>query len=201
MTVPSCQEHIILYFGSFNPIHIAHLAIAQHALTETRARQLWFVVSPQNPFKRECTDLLLDTNRLVLCQLAIEDNPHFHVSDVEFTLPQPSYTADTLQHLRTHYPDEQFAILMGSDSYVTLPRWKQYADILANHRIYVYDRPEWLFDRQHVLSRNTHYLSNTPLFTLSATLIRDRLRAGKSVRYLLPLSVEEEILRKRYYTV
>ena len=136
-----------LYFGSFNPVHVGHLIIANHVLNETNIEKLWFVVSPQNPFKKEST-LLNEYHRLHLVRLATENDNRIKASEIEFTLPRPSYTIDTLAYLAEKFPEHEFAIIMGSDSYQNLPNWKNGELINANYDIYVYQRPE--IGRAHV---------------------------------------------------
>lgn len=184
-----------LYFGSFNPIHIAHLIIANHILNETDIKKVWFVVSPQNPFKTEPT-LLNEYHRLHLVRLAIEDDNRIKASDIEFGLPKPSYTADTLTHLGEKYPKHEFCIIMGSDSFQNLHKWKNYKVIIKNYVVYVYKRPG--FEVNNTIGARLIEV-DAPLLQLSATQIRKDIKDGKSVRYLLPDKVLEEIERGRYY--
>ena len=182
-----------LYFGSFNPIHNGHLIIANHVLNETDLDKLWFVVSPQNPFKINHT-MLNEYDRLHLVKLAIEDDVRMKASDIEFSLPRPSYTVDTLAYLKEKYPNETFSIIMGSDSFQNIGKWKNPEAILNNHTIYVYKRSG--FDV--VLNTNVVVL-NAPLLEISATHIRDLSKNGKSIRYLVPEKVREEIEANRYF--
>jgi nicotinate-nucleotide adenylyltransferase len=130
-----------LYFGSFNPIHHGHLVIANFILQHAHLDQVWFVVSPQNPLKRSAT-LLNEYNRLHLVRLAVEGESQLKASDIEFKLPKPSYTVDTLAYLQEKYPRDEFAIIMGSDSFQNLEKWKNYQWLLCHYPIYVYRRPE-----------------------------------------------------------
>ena len=130
-----------LYFGSFNPIHIGHLIIANHILNETRIEKIWFVVSPQNPLK-ESKSLLNEYDRLHLVRLAVQDDVRIKCSDIEFNLPKPSYTSDTMAFLSEKYPDHKFSIIMGSDSYQNLDKWKNYETIVSNYDIFVYTRKD-----------------------------------------------------------
>lgn len=184
-----------LYFGSFNPIHVGHLIIASHVLNETGLQKLWFVVSPQNPFKPS-DSLLNEYDRLHLVRKAIEQDPRFLASDIEFALPKPSYTVETLAYLREKHPSYEFSIIMGSDSFQNLPRWKNAEVILKNYSILVYRRPG--FDVVQPDSANIQVL-DAPLLQISATHIRDLIRAGRSIRYLVPSEVEEEILASGFY--
>ncbi|MDG1859371.1 MAG: nicotinate (nicotinamide) nucleotide adenylyltransferase, partial [Emcibacteraceae bacterium] len=131
--------NIGLYFGSFNPIHVGHLIIAQYMIQRDDIDAVWFVVSPQNPFKNKTT-LLQDYHRLALVRIATEDEPKFKAEDIEFGLPQPSYTIDTLTYLKEKHPDKNFSLLMGEDNLRGFNKWKNYEQILANHHLFVYPR-------------------------------------------------------------
>lgn len=184
-----------LFFGSFNPIHTGHLIIANHVLNETNLQKVWFVVSPQNPFKPSST-LLNEYDRLHLVQKAIEGDDRLKASEIEFTLPKPSYTAHTLAYLAEKYPSHQFTIIMGSDSFQNLPKWKNAETIIANHPILVYKRPQ--FEIGDTLGANLTML-DAPLLEISATYIRTCVQNGKSIRYLVPTVVEEEIEKSGFY--
>jgi nicotinate (nicotinamide) nucleotide adenylyltransferase len=184
-----------LYFGSFNPIHIGHLIVANHILNATDLHKIWFVVSPQNPFKSSAT-LLNEYQRLHLVQKAIEEDPRLKASDIEFSLPKPSYTAHTLVYLKEKYPTYSFSIIMGSDSFQNLPKWKNVEAIIAHHHIIIYKRPG--FEVENSLGANITVM-NAPLLDISATHIRELARTGKSIKYLVPPAVEEEILKGNYF--
>lgn len=184
-----------LYFGSFNPIHIGHLIIANHVLNETSLKKIWFVISPQNPFKPSAT-LLNEYDRLFLVQKAIEDIDAFKAIDIEFSLPKPSYTVHTLSYLREKYPEHKFSIIMGSDSFQNLPRWKNAEIIIGNYPLFVYRRPG--FDILEDYDANLNVL-DAPLLEISATHIRELILKGKSIKYLVPPVVEEEIAKARFY--
>lgn len=180
-----------LYFGSFNPIHMGHLIIAQAVLGQPEVEEVWFVVSPQNPFKQRA-DLMPDQERLHLVQLAVADNPRLKACDVELSLPQPSYTITTLERLHRDYPSREFALIMGSDNIDGFPRWRQAEQILEHHRIYVYPRPG------HLSSPLLHHpqvtlLEGLPLMEISSTHIRHERSAGRSIRYLVPDPVWHEL--------
>jgi nicotinate-nucleotide adenylyltransferase len=179
-----------LYFGSFNPIHVGHLIIASHILNETDIQRIWFVVSPLNPFK-DSESLVNEYDRLHLVQKATEEDPRFKVTDIEFNLPRPSYTIHTLTYLQEKYPDHEFCIIMGSDSYQNIMKWKNPELILSNYRLLVYRRPG--FEVTPIEGSKTEIL-NAPLLQVSATHIRELVRKGKSIKYLVPPAVEEEIL-------
>ena len=185
-----------LYFGSFNPIHVGHLIIANHVLNETDLQKIWFVVSPQNPFKKSAT-LLNEFDRLHLVQKAIEGDDRLKAVDIEFTLPKPSYTATTLTYLAEKYPTHQFQIIMGSDSFQNIAGWRNAQFIIKNYRINVYERPE--FTVENTIGADIHVL-NAPLLEISATHIRSLIKAGKSIKYLVPQKVETEILVSRLYS-
>ena len=185
-----------LYFGSFNPVHIGHLIIASHLVTNTDLQQVWLVVSPQNPLKPSAS-LLNEYHRLHLARVAIEGEKNLKVSNVEFNLPKPSYTIDTLVYLEEKYPEHQFAVIMGSDSLLNIGKWKNYQALLKNYSIYIYKRPGFTIDETNITT-NLHIL-NAPLLEISSTQIRKLIKEHKSIRYLVPDMVLEEIEKYRYY--
>lgn len=184
-----------LYFGSFNPIHNGHLIIAQHVLNETDLSQIWFVVSPQNPFKQQ-KHLLNEYDRLHLVNLAIEKSTQLKAVDIEFRLQKPSYTINTLTYLKEKYPQHDYSIIMGSDSLQNLDQWKNAQQIMENYPVYVYTRPGFEIKKEGV-----QYLTvvNAPLLEISATHIRELIQSGKSIRYLVPDIVCDEIENAGYY--
>lgn len=177
-----------LFFGSFNPIHVGHLIIANHMATRTDLDKVWLVVSPHNPLKPK-KSLARDHDRLHLVRLGIGDNPRIEASNVEFGLPKPSYTIDTLAFLKEKYPDREFALIMGGDNLATLDQWKNYEQLLAGYDIYVYRRPG--IELGPFASHPRVRICDAPLLDISATYIRDCLRQGQSVRYLVPDAVYE----------
>lgn len=187
-----------LYFGSFNPIHHGHLLIATYVLQHTSLQQVWFVVSPQNPLK-PATSLLNEYHRLYLVQLAIEGEKDLKAQDIEFRLPKPSYTSDTLIYLQEKYPTHEFAIILGSDSFQNLPRWKNADWLLRNFSMYVYKRPEHEDLPVYPQAKDIHILK-APLLPISSTEIRKDIKEGRSIRYLLPENVRAEIERNHYYS-
>jgi nicotinate-nucleotide adenylyltransferase len=178
-----------LYFGSFNPIHVGHLIIVNHILNETDLQKIWFVVSPLNPFKSS-DSLLNEYDRLHLVRMAIEDDPRLKVSDIEFSLPKPSYTVHTLAYLKEKNPSYEFFVIMGSDSFQNLGKWKNAEAIVSNYPIIIYKRPGFEVDNK---LNATIQLLDAPLLEISATHIRELIRSGKSIKYLVPQKVEEEI--------
>ncbi|MBK7344987.1 MAG: nicotinate-nucleotide adenylyltransferase [Saprospiraceae bacterium] len=182
------HSRIGLFFGSFNPIHTGHLIIAQHMLEHADVDRIWFVVSPQNPLKPRKT-LARDADRLHMVRLAIDDNPGFQASNIEFSLPKPSYTVDTLAYLRDQYPEHAFSLIMGGDNLASLAKWKNHEILLRDNRILVYRRPgsgETPFD-DHPSVR----FFEAPQLDISATFIREQIKEGKSIRYLVPDAVFE----------
>jgi nicotinate-nucleotide adenylyltransferase len=186
-----------LYFGSFNPVHHGHLLIASWILQNTSLQQVWFVVSPQNPLKPAST-LLNEYHRLYLVQLAIEGENNLKALDIEFKLPKPSYTVDTLAYLQEKYPAHEFSIILGSDSFQNLPKWKNSEWLLKNYPVYVYRRPEHQQLPVYPEAKDIHILK-APLLPISSTEIRKKIKEGKSIRYLVPEAVRAEIERNGYY--
>ncbi|MBO7418641.1 MAG: nicotinate-nucleotide adenylyltransferase [Bacteroidaceae bacterium] len=179
------RKKVALYFGSFNPIHVGHLALANYLCEFGGIDELWFVVSPRNPFKQQA-DLLDDDFRLQLVRLAIADYPKFQACDVEFSLPRPSYTYHTLQKLKELYPNDEFSLLMGADNWPNLKFWYQGEQIIQEYSIIIYPRPGYEIDEASLPSNVR--LVNAPQFDVSSTFIRESLAAGKDVRYFLPPS-------------
>jgi nicotinate-nucleotide adenylyltransferase len=184
-----------LYFGSFNPIHKGHLIIASHIANNTLLEQVWFVISPQNPLKKEAS-LLNEYHRKHLIDLSIEGEKRLRTSGVEFKLPRPSFTIDTLTYLAEKYPQHQFSIIMGSDSFSNIKRWKNYEILLKNYSIYIYERPGFPVPR----NQDSHItVLKAPLLEISSTHIRELIHLKKSIRYLVPDIVKEEIEQHQYY--
>ncbi len=186
--------HIGLYFGSFNPIHIGHLIIADFVANHTEVDKVWFVVSPQNPLKESST-LLEESLRLNLVNKAIENNPKFETCDIEFNLPRPSYTIDTLTFLKSKFPTFTFSIIMGSDSFVSIYKWKSYETLLKENSFFIYERPGFPIIKEEI---NVTVL-NAPLLDISSTAIRNSIKEGKSIRYLVVENVLQELHEKGYY--
>lgn len=193
------MKKIGLFFGSFNPIHIGHLILANYILENSDMDELWFVVSPQNPFKDK-KSLLKDNNRLDMVQLAVKNYPKMRASNIEFSLPKPSYTIDTLTYLKEKYPNVSFALIMGEDNLDGLSKWKNSEKIIENYQIIVYPR---VFEGE---KKDSGYLQNehitlikAPIIELSATEIRNMIKEGKNVRPMLPPEVFEYLDGSSFY--
>lgn len=184
-----------LYFGSFNPIHTGHLIVASFVANHTEMQQVWFIVSPQNPLKRSSV-LLNEYHRLHLVHLAVEGDLRLKASEAEFKLPRPSYTIDTLTYLQEKYPQHEFSVIMGSDSFQNLPKWKNFELLIKNYSFIIYKRPG--FEIKDTWNASVIIL-DAPLLQLSATEIRDNIKSGKTIRYLVPDKVREEIEQNSYY--
>lgn len=184
-----------LFFGSFNPIHIGHLIVAN--VMADYVDRVWFVVSPQNPFKKN-KSLLHEFDRYDMVEKAIQDNHRLNISDVEFSMPKPNYTIDTLTYLSEKHPEHQLKLIIGADNLAQFPKWKNYKSILENYGLLVYPRPNArdlsLLDHPKV------DLIKAPLLDISASYIREAIKQKKSIRYLVPETVEQFIEKKGFYT-
>ena len=189
--------HIGLYFGSFNPIHNGHLAIAQYMYTNYNFDEIWFVISPNSPFKQE-KDMLNANIRLQLVQIAIENIPFFKASDIEFDMPTPSYTYRTLRKIRKLYPNNQYSIIMGGDNIDNIHLWKNYTEIIQNHTIYIYPRIE---SKNITYSHHCIIAPNVPILNISASEIRTLIRQTnwEKVAKLVPEKVFLTLKNKKYY--
>ena len=199
-----------LYFGTFNPIHVGQLVIANYMADFTDLDQVWLIVSPHNPLKEKST-LLTDLHRLALVKIAIDDNPKLRASDIEFSLPKPSYTATTLAYLKEKYPQHNFALIMGEDNLRTLHKWYNHDVILKNHTIYVYPRVLTVQEEAEVTGINSHigndfaenanvvFCDDAPVMKVSASFVRNAIRDGKDVRYLLTEPVHKYIEEMNFY--
>ena len=187
-----------LYFGTFNPIHVGHLTIANHLAEYSDLDKIWFVVTPHSPFKKK-SSLLDDRQRYEMVYRATKDYLKLEPSDIEFNLPQPNYTINTLTYLKEKYPDSEFALIMGEDNLKSFHKWKNFQLILDNHDIYVYPRiSEGKIDTQF----NTHSKItkvDAPIMELSSTFIRKSIKEGKNVRPILPEHVWEYLDEMNFY--
>ncbi len=189
-------QKIGLYFGSFNPIHIGHLAIANYFVEFTDIEQLWFVVSPQNPLKNK-SSLLAEHHRFEMVRLAVEDSQKYQVSNIEFHLPKPTYTIDTLTYLQDKYPKNSFILIMGSDNIENLPQWKNYEILLKYYKILVYPRPnyeakEW---KKH---KNISFVS-APQMDISSSFIRQSIKEKKDMRFFVPQKAFNYLTEMHFY--
>jgi nicotinate-nucleotide adenylyltransferase len=187
-----------LYFGTFNPIHIGHLIIANHFAEYSGLEQIWMVVTPHNPLKNKKT-LLDDHERLQLVNLATEDYPKIKPSDIEFKLPQPNYTINTLAHLQDKFPQHEFSLIMGEDNLNSLHKWKNYEVILKNYAIYVYPRISSELENSNFRNNPNIHFIDAPIVEISSTFIRENIKNKKNVQPLLPSKVWEYIDHNNIY--
>jgi nicotinate-nucleotide adenylyltransferase len=185
-----------LFFGTFNPIHVGHMVIAGYMTEFTDLEQVWFVVTPQNPLKQN-QSLLVDHHRLTLVRIATEENRKFKVSNVEFSLPKPSYTFDTLTHLSEKYPEHDFSLVIGSDNLEIFEQWKNYEAILEKYFLYVYPRNGSAGGK--LISHPHVKMTDAPLMEISATFIRDGIKNKKDIRYMLTAPVHKYIEEMHFY--
>lgn len=190
------NKKIGLFFGSFNPIHIGHLIIANYMANHTELDEVWFVVSPQNPFK-EKKSLGNMYDRLEMVNLAIGDTENLKASDIEFKLPQPSYTIDTLVYLGEKYPTKDFFLIMGEDNLIGLPKWKNADVILRDYKIIVYPRPE--YDGGELKKHPSVIMTETPVMELSSTFLRRSIKDAKNIKFYTPDKVIDFIEKKGLY--
>lgn len=185
-----------LYFGSFNPVHQGHLIIASHVANNTDCQQIWFVVSPHNPLKSQ-SSLLNESHRKHLIDLAIEGDDRLKTCSIEFKLPKPSYTIDTLTYLSDQYPQHSFTIIMGGDAFSNIKKWKNWQTLIDNYFIIIYERPGFQINEELLTERIT--VLKAPLLQISSTVIRMMIKKQQNIKYLVPSIVEEVILSQHYY--
>lgn len=185
-----------LFFGSFNPIHVGHMIIANFMVEHTDLTEVWFVVTPHNPLKKKST-LANDYERLHMVNLAIDDNFRLKASNIEFNLPKPSYTIDTLTYLAEKYPKRDFTLIMGGDNLKTLHKWKNYEMLLNNHKIFVYQRPD--YELGEIASHENVQLFEAPLMQISASFIRKCIKNEKSIQYLVSDQVFKYLAESSLY--
>jgi nicotinate-nucleotide adenylyltransferase len=192
------MKKVGLFFGSFNPIHIGHLVIAEYMVEFTPMDQVWFVVSPQNPLKKKET-LLNEKNRISMVRLAIEYDTRFKASSVEFDLPRPSYTVDTLAHLSEKHPKIEFSLILGYDNLATIYKWKNYEVLMRDYMLYVYPR---LHQGGTLGTLGTHpsvVITEAPIIELSSTFIRNAIKEGKTIKHMVPPQVGDYIREMNFY--
>ena len=199
-----------LYFGTFNPIHIGHLIISNYMADYTDLDQVWLIVSPQNPLKKK-SSLLEDYHRLAIVKVAIDDNLKLRASDIEFKMPRPSYTSDTLAYINEKYPEHDFNLIMGEDNLRTFHKWKNYEHILENHKLYVYPRVLTIQEEVEVEEigylpenklrdhQNVELCEEAPIMKVSSSFIRQAIKEGNDVRYLLTAPVHRYISEMNFY--
>lgn len=194
------MKQVVLFFGSFNPIHIGHLILANYVLEHLSFDELWFVVTPHNPFKQKKT-LLDNQNRLHMVELALRHYPRMRASNVEFSLPQPNYTIDTLTYLQEKYPNHRFSLLMGEDNLAGLPKWKNAGVLMARYPLIVYPRLQENHQpyRLEPLAGAVITRVEAPVIELSSTQIRQMLSAGQNVRPMLPPEVFQFLDGSSFY--
>ncbi|MFK8006232.1 MAG: nicotinate (nicotinamide) nucleotide adenylyltransferase [Saprospiraceae bacterium] len=190
------KKKVGLFFGSFNPVHVGHLIIGNYMATQTDLDEVWLVVSPQNPLKKK-SSLARDFDRLHLVRLAMEDSPNLKASNIEFDLPKPSYTIDTLTYLNEAHPEKDFVLIMGGDNIGTLHKWKNYEQILNHYQIYVYQRPN--YELGDLAAHPAIKIFEAPLMQISASYIRKCIREGHSIQFLVTQPVFEYIASSNLY--
>jgi nicotinate-nucleotide adenylyltransferase len=185
-----------LFFGSFNPVHVGHMILANYMLEYTDLERIWFIVSPQNPFKKK-SDLLDEKYRYDMVNIAIGENDKMKASDIEFTLEQPSYTIDTLNLLKKENPEDEFVIIMGTDNLENFNKWKDFVKILNRYKIYVYSRHTsdggYLKGHPHIKIVDAHMVE------MSSTFVRQAIKENRDIRYLLPTGVWDYIKKMNFY--
>jgi nicotinate-nucleotide adenylyltransferase len=185
-----------LFFGSFNPIHIGHLIIANTMLEYTELENIWFIVSPQNPFKKS-SNLIHEFDRLEMVRLAVGYNYKMKASDIEFSMPRPSYTIDTLTYLQEKFPKDEFVLIIGEDNLDQFPKWKNFDKILNFFKLFVYPRPNSV--KSDLVSHPNVKMVPAPLLDISATFIRNSVKNGKSIQFLVLPEVETYVKQKKLY--
>jgi nicotinate-nucleotide adenylyltransferase len=185
-----------LFFGSFNPIHVGHMVLANYMISFTDLDEVWFVVSPHNPHKEKST-LLGQNHRLQMVRIAVEDHPKMKASNIEFKLSQPSYTINTLTHLREKYPKKDFCLILGMDNLQTFDKWKNYEQILKHHALYVYPRQgsvgDKFKDHPHV------HITEAPVIEISSSFIRAAIASNKEVSSFMPERVAQYVMEMNFY--
>lgn len=202
------MKKVGLFFGSYNPVHVGHLILANYLADYTDLSEVWMVVSPHNPHKKK-VNLLEDHHRLAMVRIAVEDNTQLKASDIEFNLPKPSYTVFTLQTLKERYPDHEFVLIMGEDNLRSFHKWKNYEYILDHHQLYVYPRvltaaerdlqQDFQIDETVINHSNLKLLKDAPMMKISSSFIRNAIKEGHDVRYLLTEKVFQYLDEMNFY--
>lgn len=190
------KRKIGIFSGSFNPIHHGHLMLANYIVEFCKLNEVWFVVSPKNPFKSE-NELLPEENRLIMVKEAIKGYNKFKTSDIEFNLPKPSYTINTLEKLKDSYPNYEFKLIIGENNLINIKKWKDYTKIINDFGLIVYKRYIMLDAR--IYDKNIQIINDSPIITISSTFIRESIKNNKDVRYFLPIEVWNIIKTNNYY--
>ncbi len=185
-----------LFFGSFNPIHIGHLAITNYMVEYSDLDEVWLIISPQNPLKKKKT-LLNEYDRFQMVEIAFNDDNRIKPNDIEFRLPKPSYTIDTLTHLKEKHPNNEFVLILGTDNFASFEKWKNYETILKYYQLYVYPRPGYNLGK-YAKHKNIKQI-NAPLMEISSSFIRKAIKEGKNIRYFLPEKVYDYIMKMHFY--
>ncbi len=195
------MEHIGLLLGSFNPIHIGHLIMAEMALEKCNLDGVWFIVSPQNPAKVKSGELIDENARLEMAKMAAAYNPRFHVSDIEFKMPRPSYTNATLQVIRDKRPNKKFTIICGTDTHFKIPKWRNPLSVIQNHDFILYQRGGHgdMMCKIHDIDKKTTLLKDVPILEISSTFIRKQIKNNMTLKHILPECVEQYIKQNNLY--
>ncbi len=187
-----------LFFGSFNPIHIGHLAIANYMVEYTDLDEVWLIISPQNPLKKKKT-LLNEFDRLRMAELAVEDDLRIKPSNIEFSMPKPSYTIDTLTYLSERNPNHNFVLIAGTDNFRSFHKWKNYEEILKNYQLYIYPRPGYTLGKYENYDNIKRIAA--PVMEISSSFIRSAIKEGKDIRHFLPKEVYNYIIKLHLYKI
>lgn len=190
------QKKIGLFFGSFNPIHTGHMILAEYMVEHAGLSEVWFVVSPQNPLKEKKT-LLADYHRLAMVNIAVEDDPRLRSCNIEFKMPQPSYTIDTLTYLSEKYPETNFVLLGGTDILPSFHKWKNYQELLRQYELFIYNRPH--YEAGEYKDHSKIHFFDAPLIEISSSFIRDSIKKDKDIRYMLPPRVYDYLKEMHFY--
>ncbi|AXT18750.1 nicotinate-nucleotide adenylyltransferase [Flavobacteriaceae bacterium AU392] len=187
-----------LYFGTFNPIHVGHLAIANHIVEFSDLDQVWFVVTPRSPFKKKQT-LLDDFQRLEMVHLATKEYTKLKPNNIEFKLPRPNYTINTLAYIQEKYPKNEFSLIMGEDNLNSFHKWKNYEIILENHHIYVYPRISKNTEESTLKTHQNIHFTDAPIMEISSTFIRKAIKEGKNIKPLIPENTWQYLDEMNFY--